>query len=335
MHENKMYGVGVSFIYVGTVVGAGFATGQEVLRFFVRHGHNGLYGIIITSLFLGLAGGFVISNNKQGIEKILSRWNKLFDLFLFFAWIMVSGAMFSAVNAVFDEYFFISPWIGSISIGFLCYLVCRANMKGLSVLNSVIVPAIFAAIIILWAGNDYDTTEVIYRNTGLNWIPDTFFYASCNFMLAISILMRSGKEIKTKFNAYLVSGIGAFLIGLLLLMEYSMLINAGEVISQTEIPILGLSLQIGSWAVVIYIIILFCGVFSTLCSLVISIDNTIKKWTDKSNGSTLIYIITVSILLGRISLSKIVGNIYPVLGFCGFLFIILIISQKIKMKLRL
>ncbi|OTA41527.1 MAG: hypothetical protein A6D92_05935 [Symbiobacterium thermophilum] len=40
----------VATTYIGTVVGAGFASGQETLRFFAAYGPAGLAGILLATL---------------------------------------------------------------------------------------------------------------------------------------------------------------------------------------------------------------------------------------------------------------------------------------------
>ena len=44
----------VIFVIIGTFIGAGFASGQEIYLFFFKYGINGIIGIIISSLILGI-----------------------------------------------------------------------------------------------------------------------------------------------------------------------------------------------------------------------------------------------------------------------------------------
>ena len=38
------------FVLIGTIIGAGFASGKEIYLFFFQYGFNGLIGIIISSI---------------------------------------------------------------------------------------------------------------------------------------------------------------------------------------------------------------------------------------------------------------------------------------------
>lgn len=42
----------IGFAYVGVVVGAGFSTGQEVMKFFTHYGLYGYIGVIISGIML-------------------------------------------------------------------------------------------------------------------------------------------------------------------------------------------------------------------------------------------------------------------------------------------
>ncbi len=46
----------IGFAYVGVVVGAGFSTGQEVMKFFTHYGLYGYLGVIISGIMLAFFG---------------------------------------------------------------------------------------------------------------------------------------------------------------------------------------------------------------------------------------------------------------------------------------
>ena len=44
----------VVFVVIGTLIGAGFASGQEVYLFFYSYGIKGIIGIFISSILMGI-----------------------------------------------------------------------------------------------------------------------------------------------------------------------------------------------------------------------------------------------------------------------------------------
>ena len=55
----------VVFVIIGTLIGAGFASGQEIYTFFFSYGINGILGIVISSLIIG----FTIYKTFKILEK--------------------------------------------------------------------------------------------------------------------------------------------------------------------------------------------------------------------------------------------------------------------------
>ena len=47
-------------VIIGTIIGAGFASGKEIEVFFVSHGKIGIYGIATASIFTSIIIYFVL-----------------------------------------------------------------------------------------------------------------------------------------------------------------------------------------------------------------------------------------------------------------------------------
>ena len=60
LKKNDVSTLKVAATYIGTIVGAGFATGQEVLQFFTKFGVMGLVGIILATIMFILFGYIII-----------------------------------------------------------------------------------------------------------------------------------------------------------------------------------------------------------------------------------------------------------------------------------
>ncbi|MEW6065637.1 MAG: hypothetical protein AB1538_10810, partial [Bacillota bacterium] len=46
--------------YVGAVIGAGFASGQEILQFFILFGYQGLLGVLVATVLFAYLGAVVL-----------------------------------------------------------------------------------------------------------------------------------------------------------------------------------------------------------------------------------------------------------------------------------
>ena len=60
----------VIFVIIGTLIGAGFASGKEIYTFFFSHGEKGIISIIISSILIGIIIYDVLQIiNKKEIKK--------------------------------------------------------------------------------------------------------------------------------------------------------------------------------------------------------------------------------------------------------------------------
>ena len=72
MGQTKGSASQLAFVYVGTVVGAGFATGREIVEFFLKFGWIGLFGIVVSGLMFTYLGAKIMII-LSGIEHIFIR----------------------------------------------------------------------------------------------------------------------------------------------------------------------------------------------------------------------------------------------------------------------
>ena len=99
---------GIAATFIGTVVGAGFASGQEIYQFFSIHGWFGWLGLILAVLLLGFSGVkvFQIGANlkpKSYQDFLLfllgPRLAAVMDLLLVTFFIVLIGVMFAGCGA--------------------------------------------------------------------------------------------------------------------------------------------------------------------------------------------------------------------------------------------
>ena len=146
-------------VIVGAVVGAGFASGQEIYSFFNVYNENGAIGIIISSILLGtiIYKVLKISNNcnattySELLEKInippkvKNILNIIINIFLLISfYIMIAG-----VTAYFKQEFDVPSIITAFIITGICYITFMKNIEGITKVSMKIVPILIIIIIIM------------------------------------------------------------------------------------------------------------------------------------------------------------------------------------------
>lgn len=146
-------------VIIGTIIGAGFASGKEIYVFFNQYGAKGLLGIGLASIVTGVIIYSVLMqintikakdynhyieqiHIQPKIKEILKCIINIFLLISFY--IMIAG--FCAYFK--QEYGFNSIIIGAI-ISLICYFTFMNQIEGVTKINTVLIPFLMIMIILI------------------------------------------------------------------------------------------------------------------------------------------------------------------------------------------
>ena len=194
----------VVFVIIGTLIGAGFASGQEIYVFFFSFGINGLFGILVSSIIIGLIiyKSFLIIqkkdiknykellNNIMKNEKLREITNIIVNIFILISfYIMVAG-----FGAYLKQEFSLNNIIGSGILALLCLVIFKTNIKGFVKINEILIPILIIIVILIGIINikninfTYIDHYLVVQNEG-NWVVTSILYASYNSVLLIPVLI--------------------------------------------------------------------------------------------------------------------------------------------------
>ena len=139
----------IVFVIIGTLIGVGFASGQEIYIFFFSYGIKGILGIIISSSIIGLiiykTLKLVKSNNckdyKQLLEILIKNekvryiLNVVVNVFILASfYIMIAG-----FGAYIEQEYNVNSMVGSGILAIICYIVFKSNIKGFVIINQILI----------------------------------------------------------------------------------------------------------------------------------------------------------------------------------------------------
>ena len=332
------------FVIIGTLIGAGFASGQEIYIFFYQYGVNGILGIIISSVLLGFViykvlhicrknevtnyKSFLIGFIKQ--EKQLEIFNAIMNIFILITfYIMIAG-----FGAYFEQQFGIQSLIGSIILALICYLVFLKDVSGLIKVSEFIVPLLigsllFIGIFLLYSKNILEISHYVSENTSWNWILDSVLYGSYNTILLIPVLIALRNLVTNKKEQGIISVLTSILIIILSLIVFFILTKVDVDIKNLEMPAVYVASKISPIFKYIYGFIILSSILTTSISLGTSLLENIEK-KKKKYKQYAICICVSAILVSNIGFSNLVNLLYPIFGYIGLIQIIKIGMQKNK-----
>lgn len=314
-------------VIIGTLIGAGFASGQEIYSFFNVYNESGIIGIIISCSITGFVIYKVLKlSNKYNIKtynELIERKNNfkilkyiiniIINIFLLMSfYIMTAG-----FTAYFKQEFNVPNLLTAIIILVLCYITFMKNIDGIAKINSIIIPILISIVLVIGIkANIFDTlVRLDYSNISFsrNWFIRSIEYASYNSILLIPILI-SLKDY-AKDNEKKISIISAVIFLILSIVIYLIMHNF-ENLANIEIPIVYISSMYGNVFKYIYGVVIIFAIYSTMISAGYGFLKNCTK--GKKTYKFLAIMMCVSaILISNFSFSNLVNLTYPVFGLLG------------------
>ena len=333
----------IIFVIIGALIGAGFASGQEIYVFFYAYGMKGIIGIIVSSILIGYIIyktfkiiqkndistyreflEIIIGKDKKNLISILNLIINTFLLVTFF--IMISG-----FGAYFEQQLGIDSLIGSVILAILCYIVFMTSTKGIVKVSTIIVP--FLIFFIIYIGIQIlgiiDISNIqqytINNNNSLMFILKSILYSSYNSILLIPVLITLKDYLKNnRINKY-TSILTTIIVATLSIILFLILSKIDVNIENLQMPAVYLVSKISKILAIIYGFIILSSIFTTSISIGNSFIQNICEKKKSYQHIALIMCIT-SIFVSKIGFSNLVQILYPFFGYLGIIQIIKIIS---------
>lgn len=332
----------VAFTYVGAIVGAGFASGQELVRFFAVFSKYGLWGTITTGIIFAILGALVIllanriesKNYGQFLKYIFPKQvYRFIDLIIASALWVGLGVMLTASGTLLKSQLNISENLGFIVTGILVFLCLQFGSKGLLNTNTLLVPIL----IILAIGSSLlyiQKPVACINNSGFfktllpNWWTASILYVAYNMILGIVVLA----SLKDNVGRMTLWGgiIGGIILGVMSFIMVKGLQLLPESLFTSEMPMLMLTTQISPMVGNIYAIGLWIALFTTAIANAHSLTSRLSSCFRITYKPILGILLFSSCCFIPWKFSTLVGLIYPLEGYLAIPIILAIIVVAIK-----
>ena len=339
----------IAFAYAGSIVGAGFLSGQELWQFFGSYGKWGAVGFIISIILqIALCSVIFIYAKRSQIKEfdliISPNGNKIASwIFIFFEVFFIFGVvmiMYAGVGPLLQTVFGINEFVASLIFAIIVTIVTFLGLGRIVEILGYTIPilTIVTLIISVLAFNKYGFPNILNSQvTGKtllmpNFVVALILFGVHNIFCILGMLVPLGNSMKEDSSAIK----GMSLSGIvLMLIAFSVLLpiySAPEYASY-DLPMLELTKTISSPLFYIYGILLLIGMFGSATSHFISVIDFASKKSKLSKKGKAILILSISVLafvLSTFGFSKLISILYPLSGYVGVVALALIIYNFIK-----
>ena len=330
----------IVFVIIGTLIGAGFASGREIYTFFSKFGIAGIFGIAISSSFICLiVYKLLIKIKEKNIEnynelliKINKKYiklNKIINLIVNLFLLISFFIMIACFSAYIKQIYNIPIYVSSTVFCLISGIIFLGNINGVIKANEILVPILIFFIVYLGIKNipylkSFNFTQLNNTNTK-GWFINSLLYVSYNSIVLIPILSNLKLNKLNKKQIKFISIFSGLFILILSILIFGLLLRGEYFIQELELPLVEISKQFGNIFKYIYGIVIIISIYTSAISAGYSLLNNISK-NKKQYILYLLIISVIGILVSNVGFSKLVENLYPLFGILGLIQIILIIK---------
>lgn len=341
----------VAVVFIGTIVGAGLASGQEIKGFFTSYGISSFIGIIICGIFYTIMGSIV---SKISIKYNLTSYGdvinvvspnllgKITGIITTFYLISSASIILAGSGALINQFFGIPKIIGSIIMIALAIFFLLKDTDGLIEVNSFIVPTLVVTITIITAlyfmfckdmlSIDF-LTKFKPQKTGISF--STILYFGYNTLCSLGVLVPLSSQIKKPKTMFYGVALGAAGLTILSLVINLLLMINQPYIHQYEVPLLFVAQRFGNIIQALLLVVIWLEMFSTEVSDIYSISKTLEDTIHIDFKKGIFIVLAISLPISRLGFSSLIGTLYPLFGVLSLVFICQIIYFYFKHKKEL
>jgi uncharacterized membrane protein YkvI len=322
--------------YLGAVIGAGFASGQEISQFFVSYGYNGLKGVILAWILFILCGAFLLyfaheqntCQYQQILELLLGKkTGQIIDVLLAVFLFVGISTMLSASGALAHEHFFLPKSLGILVSYAFILLILFSGRKGLFLSFYFLVPIKILLLLIItgllfFTGPKTSVADLTpyLPDTQNLWPLSSLLYVAYNFALAMVVLTEY-QSISSKRDGVIGAAWGGAILGLLVSLSYFALLHFSPAVFYYQVPMLYVAGNLSVSAKYIYTAVLSIGILTTAIANAYGVSQRIASFSKLNYRLCLFIVTTLALPLALQSFSTLVGRIYPLFGLLGLVLI--------------
>lgn len=328
----------IAAVYVGTVVGAGFATGKEIVEFFSRFGFFGLISILMSGyLFIALGSKLMrmaahidAKSYQEFNEYLFGKWpSRVINVFMLFMLLGVSAVMLSGAGAVFEEQLGQPKAVGVFLTIFLSFLVMLVGTKGLFAVNTFVVPVMitFSIILMLFSvqmPNFIDQLLFVpHAEDGWKSVIAPFSYVALNLGLSQAVLVPIATEVKDDWTIKWGGILGGSALTLILIANHFTLIMLPN-LEMYNIPMAIVMKNLAPFFYWIFVLVIYGEIFTSVIGNVFGLDRQLKQYLPLSTMVSVTLIFVVSYLISLVNYGTLLSYLYPLFGYVCMIFFILL-----------
>ncbi|MFD2213183.1 YkvI family membrane protein [Metabacillus endolithicus] len=330
----------VAAVYVGTVVGAGFATGREIVEFFTKYGIFGLAGILLVGFIFVYIGTKMLILSKrinaasyQDLMIFLfgKKIGRFINIFMLIILLGLTSIMLSGAGAIFKEQLGLSVRLGVIITILLTIAVMFFGIKGLFSVNIIVVPMLILFSTILAVQSfSIEALSVMPDKTSatFKWILSAVSYAAFNLTMAAAVLVPLANEIQDEKVLKRGGILGGVFLTAILISSHIALSTLPNVMDY-DIPMAEVMKTTFYAIYFIYIAVIYGEVFTSVIGNLYGLERQVASFLNIPSMIIVCSILCVAAFISKFGYSSLISTLYPIFGYVCLGVLLLLMIKRV------
>lgn len=332
--------LGIGLAFIGIIVGAGFASGQEMLQFFVAFGTLGIVGALSASLVMiviGVAtlqlGSYVQAREHTAVFRRVSHpmVARFLDITTIVTLFSIGFVMFAGGGANMAQQFGWPVWIGAVMTLVAVLVAGMLDVDRVARIIGMITPFLIVFLVgasvwtIATADHDLRALDIAAREvqtTLPHWWVAALNYVGLCAVTAVSMTIVIGGSMLDTRTAGLGGLIGGLLYLLLLLLAVCALFLQVDVVGSDELPMLALVNALHPALGTAMAVVIFGMIFNTALGMFYALGKRLTRTRPERFRAVYVGTVLVGFALSFVGFRDLVSYVYPLLGYLGLVLIV-------------
>lgn len=302
---------GVALTYVGAVIGAGFASGQEIYQFFARFGIAGIMGIAVAGLMFGILGYLALERGRQEnvgsfgalLGSLYPRWVVRVAEGITTAFLVIGlGVVSAGGGAAVHQLIHIPLLLGGAVTIVAILLVTMRGTASVVRANSILVPYLIV-LVVLVAAMSWSHPASRPASGGPGWLLAAFLYLSYNIFTGIMVLLGLGRELTSRRQSVAAAALGAVVLSALAYLEHHALTTMSHL---GALPMVDIAAHLHAVWGVLFGVSLWIALFTTGVAEAYALR--------EQYGNRILWLCSATVLFGMLGFENLVALLYPLMG---------------------
>ncbi|VEH06909.1 YkvI family membrane protein [Corynebacterium kutscheri] len=340
--------IGISLSFVGLLVGAGFASGQEVMQYFVSFGSSGIWGMLLAgsimavagTVFLQLGSYFQASEHNVVFSSVAHPVvSKFLDFSVVVTLFSIGFVMLAGAGSNLEQQWGFPTWVGS---ALMLILVLACGMLDVDKVSRVIggiTPLIIIAVLVVGIysllhlpgnfGEVFQVAEAM-ESPLPNWWISALNYSGLALILAVSMSLVIGGDNLNPQEAGLGGLLGGIMYALLMAVAtFSLLVNI-NIVGNADMPLLAVVNEIHPILGIIMAIIIYLMIFNTAIGMFYALGRRLSARKPENYRQIFIIGCLAGFAISFAGFKVLMQYVYPVLGYIGIALIIVLMVAWLR-----